>query len=69
MADFVDPGSHYRRGVVLGLTLAELFTVLVFLLLLVLGAYVLIQDETLAEQGELVGHQRDVPSKCAWEKQ
>ena len=50
MADFVDPGSHYRRGVILGLTLAELFTVLVFLLLLVLGAYVLIQDEEVRRQ-------------------
>lgn len=60
MADFVDPGSNYRRGVILGLTLAELFTVLVFLLLLVLGAYVLIQDERVKKQQELADDQRDV---------
>lgn len=60
MADFVDPSGHYRRGVILGLTLAELFTVLVFLLLLVLGAYVLIQDERVKKQQKLTKDQRDV---------
>ncbi len=60
MADFGDPRGHYRRGVILGLTLAELFTVLVFLLLLVLGAYVLIQDEKVKKQQKLTKDQRDV---------
>ena len=60
MTEFVDVSRHYRRGVVLGLSLAELFTVLVFLLLLVLGAYLLIQDETLAQKVSLVDDQRDV---------
>ena len=60
MADFVDPGTHYRRGVILGLTLAELFTVLVFLLLLVLGAYVLIQDERVRTGKKLVDDYRRV---------
>ncbi len=60
MSEFVDARRQYRRGVVLGLSLAELFTVLVFLLLLVLGAYLLIQDETLARKDSLVDDQRDV---------
>ena len=60
MSEFVDGSRQYRRGVVLGLSLAELFTVLVFLLLLVLGAYLLIQDETLARKDSLVDAQRDV---------
>ena len=60
MTEFLDASRQYRRGVVLGLSLAELFTVLVFLLLLVLGAYVLIQDETLARKDSLVNDQRDV---------
>ena len=58
---------HYRRGVILGLSLAELFTVLVFLLLLVLGSYTFIVSEELAaknheleESDELVADQRDV---------
>lgn len=50
MSDFVDPGRQYRRGVILGLSLAELFTILVFLLLLVLGAYALMQEETLQDR-------------------
>ena len=54
MSDFVDPGRQYRRGVILGLSLAELFTILVFLLLLVLGAYALMQDEALKVQDEVL---------------
>ena len=60
MADLVDPSGHYRRGVILGLTLAELFTVLVFLLLLVLGAYVLIQEEEVRKQTTKADVMRDV---------
>lgn len=62
MADFFDSTGrrHYRRGVVLGLSLAEVFTVLVFLLLLVLSTYVVIQDRKLAESQELTDDQRDV---------
>ena len=60
MSELFDANRYYRRGVVLGLSLAELFTVLVFLLLLVLGAQLLIQDETLARTDALVDDQRDV---------
>lgn len=52
--------KHYRRGVVLGLSLAELFTVLVFLLLLVLGSYSFSLNEELGKKDELVAAQRDV---------
>ena len=44
----------------LGLSLAELFTVLVFLLLLVLGTYSLLQEDTLNQKDSLVRAQRDV---------
>ena len=60
MIDYVDGGRQYRRGVVLGLSLAELFTVLVFLLMLVLGTYALLQGETLDQKESLIGDQRDV---------
>lgn len=60
MVDLVDASRQYRRGVVLGLSLAELFTVLVFLLLLVLGTSALIQSEALVQQESLVRAQRDV---------
>ena len=56
----MDGSRQYRRGVVLGLSLAELFTVLVFLLLLVLGTYALLQEETLDQKDSLVRDQRDV---------
>ncbi len=59
MPDFVDGGRQYRRGVILGLSLAELFTILVFLLLLVLGGYAVLQDHALAEKAALVDAQRD----------
>ena len=56
-----DVGSkHYRRGVILGLSLAELFTVLVFLLLLVLGSYSFVLNEELSRKDKLVADQRDV---------
>ena len=67
MSDFIDPAGHYRRGVILGLSLAELFTILVFLLLLVLGAYALVQEEALEEttsaledEENLANDQRDL---------
>lgn len=60
MTEFLEASRQYRRGVVLGLSLAELFTVLVFLLLLVLGAYLLIQDQVLDRRDSLVKDQRDV---------
>ncbi len=60
MTEFVDAGREYRRGVILGLSLAELFTILVFLLLLVLGAYALVQEQTLQDKTTLADAQRDV---------
>ena len=60
MTDFVDAGRQYRRGVILGLSLAELFTILVFLLLLVLGAYALVQEQALQNKTALADAQRDV---------
>lgn len=67
MTDFVDAGRQYRRGVVLGLSLAELFTILVFLLLLVLGAYALVQEQALQNKMTLVDAQRDVLVKVMGE--
>ena len=47
---FTDFDRPYRRGVVLGLSLAELFILLIFLLLLTMIGYAMNKEQELAEQ-------------------
>jgi len=56
----VAPEYHraYRRGIVLGLSLAELFILLVFLLLLALLGYALLRDDQAARQAQTIAEQR-----------
>ena len=52
---FVDYDRPYRRGLVLGLSLAELFLILLFLLLLAtIGYWAIVQEETVAKQKVLL---------------
>lgn len=57
----VAPEYHraYRRGIVLGLSLAELFILLVFLLLLALIGYALSRDDQAAQQAQTIADQRE----------
>jgi len=56
----VAPEYHraYRRGIVLGLSLAELFILLVFLLLLALLGYALLRDDQVARQAQIIAKQQ-----------
>ncbi len=56
----VAPEYHraYRRGIVLGLSLAELFILLVFLLLLALLGYALSRDDHAARQAQAIAEQQ-----------
>ncbi|MDD9856363.1 MAG: hypothetical protein OXU88_09325 [Gammaproteobacteria bacterium] len=56
----VAPEYHraYRRGIVLGLSLAELFILLVFLLLLALLGYALLRDDQAARQAQIIAKQQ-----------
>lgn len=49
----------YRRGIVLGLSLAELFILLVFLLLLALIGYSIWQEEIFNKQQKIMDEQQD----------
>jgi len=57
----VAPEYHraYRRGIVLGLSLAELFILLVFLLLLALIGYALSRDDQATQQAQTIADQRE----------
>lgn len=57
----VAPEYHraYRRGIVLGLSLAELFILLVFLLLLALLGYALLRDDHAARQAQAIAEQQE----------
>lgn len=57
----VAPEHHraYRRGIVLGLSLAELFILLVFLLLLALLGYALLRDDQAARQAQTIDEQQE----------
>lgn len=56
----VAPEYHraYRRGIVLGLSLAELFILLVFLLLLALLGYALLRDDQATRQAKTITEQQ-----------
>jgi len=57
----VAPEYHraYRRGIVLGLSLAELFILLVFLLLLALLGYALSRDDQANRQAQTIAEQQE----------
>lgn len=57
----VAPEYHraYRRGIVLGLSLAELFILLVFLLLLALIGYALSRDDQVTRQEQTIAEQQE----------
>jgi len=57
----VAPEYHraYRRGIVLGLSLAELFILLVFLLLLALLGYALLRDDQSVRQAQTIAEQQE----------
>jgi hypothetical protein len=54
---FTDFDRPYRRGVVIGLSLAELFIILVFLLLLTIVGYAVNTEQALMEKEELLAAQ------------